>query len=103
MFEPYKQNRELGGFILIDRLTNATVGAGLLHFALRRSHNVHWQALDIERKRAREPEGPEALRAVVHGPLRRRQVHDREPARAPAGRRWDVTPTCSTATTCATA
>jgi len=49
VFEPYKQNRELGGFILIDRLTNATVGAGLLHFALRRSHNVHWQALDIER------------------------------------------------------
>jgi bifunctional enzyme CysN/CysC len=50
VFEPYKQNRELGGFILIDRLTNATVGAGLLHFALRRSHNVHWQALDIDRK-----------------------------------------------------
>jgi bifunctional enzyme CysN/CysC len=50
VFEPYKQNRELGGFVLIDRLTNATVGAGLLHFALRRSANVHWQALDIDRK-----------------------------------------------------
>jgi bifunctional enzyme CysN/CysC len=48
-FEPYKNNRDLGGFILIDRITNNTVGAGLLHFALRRSQNVHWQALDIDR------------------------------------------------------
>ncbi len=51
-FEPYKVSRVLGGFILIDRLTNNTVGAGLLHFALRRSQNVHWQALDVN-KRAR--------------------------------------------------
>jgi bifunctional enzyme CysN/CysC len=51
-FEPYKENRALGGFILIDRLTNNTVGAGLLQFALRRSENVHWQALDVN-KRAR--------------------------------------------------
>ena len=48
-FEPYAKSRILGGFILIDRLTNNTVGAGLLHFALRRSQNVHWQALDIDR------------------------------------------------------
>ena len=52
VFEPYTQNRDLGGFILIDRITNTTVGAGLLHFALRRSDNVHWQALDVN-KRAR--------------------------------------------------
>ena len=52
VFEPYRDNREMGGFILIDRLTNATVGAGLLHFSLRRAHNVHWQALDVD-KRAR--------------------------------------------------
>ena len=51
-FEPYQVSRVLGGFILIDRLTNNTVGAGLLHFALRRSQNVHWQALDVN-KRAR--------------------------------------------------
>jgi bifunctional enzyme CysN/CysC len=51
-FEPYSQSRVLGGFILIDRLSNNTVGAGLLHFALRRSQNVHWQALDVN-KRAR--------------------------------------------------
>jgi bifunctional enzyme CysN/CysC len=52
VFEPYKDSRVLGGFILIDRMTNNTVGAGLLHFALRRSQNVHWQALDVN-KRAR--------------------------------------------------
>jgi bifunctional enzyme CysN/CysC len=46
-FEPYAVNRDLGGFILIDRLTNATVGAGMIHFALRRSQNIHWQALDV--------------------------------------------------------
>ena len=49
-FAPYAENRTLGGFILIDRLTNNTVGAGLLHFALRRSQNVHWQALDVDRR-----------------------------------------------------
>jgi bifunctional enzyme CysN/CysC len=48
-FEPYKNSRVLGGFILIDRFTNTTVGAGLLHFALRRSQNVHWQALDVNK------------------------------------------------------
>ena len=84
VFEPYRENRELGGFILIDRLTNATVGAGLLHFALRRAHNVHWQALDVDKRIAREPEGSEAVRAVVHRALGRRQVHHRQPARAAA-------------------
>jgi bifunctional enzyme CysN/CysC len=49
-FEPYAQNRTLGGFILIDKLTNATVGAGMIHFSLRRAQNVHWQALDISRE-----------------------------------------------------
>jgi bifunctional enzyme CysN/CysC len=49
-FEPYQVSRVLGGFILIDRLTNNTVGAGLLHFALRRSQNVHWQALDVNKQ-----------------------------------------------------
>jgi bifunctional enzyme CysN/CysC len=47
VFEPYADNRELGGFILIDRLTNATVAAGMIHFALRRAQNVHWQAIDV--------------------------------------------------------
>ena len=54
-FEPYVESRALGGFILIDRVTNGTVGAGLIHFALRRSQNVHWQALDVDKKaRARQ-------------------------------------------------
>ena len=49
-FEPYVENRTLGGFILIDKLNNATVGAGMINFSLRRSQNVHWQALDIGRE-----------------------------------------------------
>ena len=55
-FEPYRNegggapNRALGGFILIDKLTNATVAAGMLHFALRRAENIHWQALDVSRE-----------------------------------------------------
>ncbi|WGS43943.1 sulfate adenylyltransferase subunit CysN [Burkholderia sp. JSH-S8] len=48
-FDPYAQNRHTGGFIVIDRFTNDTVGAGMLHFALRRAHNVHWQAVDVDR------------------------------------------------------
>src|SRR5690606_12400460 len=48
-FDPYKENRETGGFILIDKLSNDTVGAGLLQKALRRADNVHWQALDVDR------------------------------------------------------
>jgi bifunctional enzyme CysN/CysC len=48
-FEPYEASKDLGGFILIDRMTNATVGAGMITYALRRSHNIHWQALDVTR------------------------------------------------------
>jgi bifunctional enzyme CysN/CysC len=50
IFEAYADNRTLGGFILIDKLTNATAGAGMIHFALRRAQNIHWQALDISRE-----------------------------------------------------
>ncbi|MBU6295049.1 MAG: sulfate adenylyltransferase subunit CysN, partial [Planctomycetes bacterium] len=46
-FEPYAANRALGGFILIDKLTFATLGAGLVDFALRRAGNIHWQALEV--------------------------------------------------------
>jgi bifunctional enzyme CysN/CysC len=46
-FEPYAVNREMGGFILIDRVSLRTVGAGLLNFALRRAHNIGVQALDV--------------------------------------------------------
>jgi bifunctional enzyme CysN/CysC len=57
VFEPYTDNRDLGGFILIDRISNTTVGAGMLHFALRRSANIAWQALDIDK----------SARAVLNG------------------------------------
>ncbi|MGI4744571.1 MAG: sulfate adenylyltransferase subunit CysN [Janthinobacterium lividum] len=50
VFAPYAQSRELGGFILIDKISNATVAAGLLHFSLRRAQNVHWQAIEINRE-----------------------------------------------------
>ncbi|HEY1070167.1 MAG TPA: sulfate adenylyltransferase subunit CysN [Thermomonas sp.] len=48
-FAPYADNRALGGFILIDRQTNATVAAGTLDFALRRAANIHWQHLDVDK------------------------------------------------------
>ncbi|HQX48054.1 MAG TPA: sulfate adenylyltransferase subunit CysN, partial [Steroidobacteraceae bacterium] len=49
-FDAYRDDHTLGGFILIDRMSNNTVGAGLLSFALRRSENVHWQALDVSKQ-----------------------------------------------------
>lgn len=48
-FDPYKDNRRTGSFILIDRRTNATIGAGLIDFSLRRAKNVHWQDLDVNK------------------------------------------------------
>jgi bifunctional enzyme CysN/CysC len=50
VFEAYVQSHTLGGFILIDKITNATVGAGMLNFSLRRAQNVHWQAMDVSRE-----------------------------------------------------
>ena len=49
VFAPYAENHALGGFILIDKISNVTVAAGMLHFSLRRAQNVHWQATDIGR------------------------------------------------------
>ncbi|MBA8885720.1 sulfate adenylyltransferase subunit CysN [Dokdonella fugitiva] len=49
-FDPYASNRDMGSFIVIDRYTNQTVGAGLLHFALRRSQNIHWQAVEVDKQ-----------------------------------------------------
>jgi bifunctional enzyme CysN/CysC len=49
VFEPYSDSRALGGFILIDKITNATVAAGMINFSLRRSQNIHWQPTDITR------------------------------------------------------
>ena len=65
-------SRALGGFILIDKLTNATVAAGMIHFALRRASNIHRQHLDVSRETPCRAEGAEAGGAVVHRPQRAR-------------------------------
>ncbi len=53
-FDPYTENQDTGGFILIDRMNNNTVGAGMLHFALRRSQNIHRQHVDVDKARRAE-------------------------------------------------
>ncbi|WP_374541218.1 sulfate adenylyltransferase subunit CysN [Sphingorhabdus sp.] len=59
VFESYAQNRTLGGFILIDKMSNATVAAGMLNFSLRRAENIHWQAIDISREAHARQKGQE--------------------------------------------
>ncbi|MET0282025.1 MAG: sulfate adenylyltransferase subunit CysN [Steroidobacteraceae bacterium] len=59
-FDPYVRNRETGGFILIDKLSNDTVAAGLLIAALRRSENIHWQHLDVTRAARAQLKGQRA-------------------------------------------
>lgn len=49
-FDPYNEIRETGGFILIDRLNNNTVGMGMIDFALRRAGNIHWQSVDVNKE-----------------------------------------------------
>jgi len=56
-FDAYCDNRKTGSFILIDRFSNETVGAGVIDFALRRSENIHWQSVDINRKARAEQKG----------------------------------------------
>jgi bifunctional enzyme CysN/CysC len=56
-FDPYRDNRDTGGFILIDRFTNATVGAGMIDFSLMRATNVHWQALDVNKQARAQMKG----------------------------------------------
>ena len=59
-FDPYDENQETGGFILIDRITNTTVAAGLIRFALRRSQNIHWQAVDVNKQSRAQIKGQKA-------------------------------------------
>lgn len=56
-FDTYAENRDTGGFILIDRITNNMVGAGMLRFALRRSQNIHWHAIDVNKAAQSELKG----------------------------------------------
>ncbi|MCG8491892.1 MAG: sulfate adenylyltransferase subunit CysN [Sneathiellales bacterium] len=59
-FDPYAENRQTGSFILIDRFSNATVGAGVIDFALRRADNIHWQSVDIHKEARSEQKGQKA-------------------------------------------
>jgi bifunctional enzyme CysN/CysC len=59
-FDAYATSRDLGGFILIDRFSNETVAAGMIHFALRRAQNIHWQAVDINRAARSDQKGQRA-------------------------------------------
>ncbi len=79
VFEPYDTDRrDLGGFLLIDKMTNATVAAGMLHFSLRRAPSVHWRATDIGREHhaAMKNQSPAVL--LAHRPVGRGQVHHRQ-------------------------
>ena len=59
-FDPYQANRTTGSFILIDPDTNATAGAGMIEFALRRSQNIHWQAMDVDKSQRAGAKGQKA-------------------------------------------
>jgi bifunctional enzyme CysN/CysC len=59
-FDAYATSRDLGGFILIDRFSNETVAAGMIHFALRRAQNIHWQSVDINRAARSDQKGQRA-------------------------------------------
>lgn len=50
VFDAYQDNRQMGAFIIIDKMTNATVGAGMIDYALRRASNIHWQAMEVNKK-----------------------------------------------------
>ncbi len=76
-FDAYKDNHDTGGFILIDRLTYSTMGAGMIHFSLRRSQNITVQHVDVNKQAPAEK--PEALRALADRFVRCGQVHDCEP------------------------
>ena len=63
VFEPYGVNRVLGSFILVDKLSFETVGAGMVDFALRRASNIHWQALELnqETRAAQKHQSPRCI------------------------------------------
>ena len=101
-FDPYRANRETGGFVLIDRLSNVTVGAGLIDFALRRSENIHWQALDVTKEARVAIKGHRPGVVWFTGHLRCGQVHHRQRPGAAAARARLPHGDCSTATTSGT-
>ena len=66
-FDAYKENRVTGNFIILDRYTNATLGAGLIDYPLRRADNVHWQATEINKLARSEMKSQMPRVALVHG------------------------------------
>jgi bifunctional enzyme CysN/CysC len=104
-FDPYEENRDMGGFILIDRLTNATVAAGLLHFALRRADN-----LPTCTGRPLRSTGPPTPHSKGSDPASSGSPESQGPANPPSPTLSSAsstsragTPTSSTGTTCGTA
>ena len=101
-FDPYDDNRDTGGFIVIDKLTNVTVGAGLLHFALRRSHNIHWQDVKVD-KAARAELNSHARRSCGSPGCRVRASRRSRTSSSRSCTPRACAPICSTATTFVTA
>ena len=66
-FDPYDEDATMGGFIIMDRLTNETVGMGLIDFALRRADNIHWQAMDVSKESRSESKGQKAMMLWLTG------------------------------------
>ena len=66
-FDPYDDDPTMGGFIIMDRLTNETVGMGLIDFALRRADNIHWQAMDVSKESRAESKGQKAMMLWLTG------------------------------------
>lgn len=60
-FDAYTESRATGGFIMIDRMTNNTVGMGLINFALRRASNIHWEAMDIDKQARADAKGQKPI------------------------------------------
>jgi bifunctional enzyme CysN/CysC len=56
-FDPYTESRATGGFVMIDRMTNNTIGLGLINFELRRASNIHWEAMDIDKEARAKAKG----------------------------------------------
>ena len=79
-FAPFDESRKLGGFILIDRATNATLGAGTITYSLMRAANVTWQDFDITGESSRRSETPARALPLADRSLRLRQIDHRQPA-----------------------
>ena len=85
-FDSFAANRATGAFILIDRMTNATAGAGMILHPLRRADNIHWQSLDVTKKARAAAKNQTAGGAVAHRPFRLGQIDHRQFAREEAAR-----------------